>query len=358
MCLYPASSVSPAGGQWHLGMALMSYRDSWTLGRSTLCRQRSFYLDDDRFLTLPYNFFFFFQAEHGIRDDLVTGVQTCALPISLRQEALQFAVRPVAAGDETGCAGGQPGRGPHVADALPEADLDGRDRHGLVGGGLRFFLCILVEQWNEVEVEIALAERLQRLALEIEPRRGPERVDRIGEQQYLDAAGRRRFQPGIRLQPLDAVAGQKIHLGLIGLQVRDILLQRPLLARRGGEPRQRQQFLAPLKILVDAFLDDRAETIPDLLKIFRLLFGELLQFADHPAGYRFADLHQLRIVLQHLARDVERQVFAVDHAADEAQIGRQQIGIVGDEHAPHIELHLALARRLEQVERFYRWREQ
>src|SRR5258708_26764075 len=29
-----------------------------------------------------YFIFFFFQAEDGIRDDLVTGVQTCALPIS------------------------------------------------------------------------------------------------------------------------------------------------------------------------------------------------------------------------------------------------------------------------------------
>src|SRR6266404_7100574 len=29
-----------------------------------------------------YCFFFFFQAEDGIRDKLVTGVQTCALPIS------------------------------------------------------------------------------------------------------------------------------------------------------------------------------------------------------------------------------------------------------------------------------------
>src|SRR5258708_28532012 len=28
-------------------------------------------------------YLFFFQAEDGIRDDLVTGVQTCALPISL-----------------------------------------------------------------------------------------------------------------------------------------------------------------------------------------------------------------------------------------------------------------------------------
>src|SRR5258708_13110500 len=29
-----------------------------------------------------YFFFFFFQAEDGIRDDLVTGVQTCALPLA------------------------------------------------------------------------------------------------------------------------------------------------------------------------------------------------------------------------------------------------------------------------------------
>src|SRR5256714_6494985 len=32
-------------------------------------------------------FFFFFQAEDGIRDKLVTGVQTCALPISNTQAA-------------------------------------------------------------------------------------------------------------------------------------------------------------------------------------------------------------------------------------------------------------------------------
>src|SRR3989440_9022901 len=30
-------------------------------------------------------FFFFFQAEDGIRDLIVTGVQTCALPISTRR---------------------------------------------------------------------------------------------------------------------------------------------------------------------------------------------------------------------------------------------------------------------------------
>src|SRR5260370_5374054 len=39
-------------------------------------------------------FFFFFQAEDGIRDSSVTGVQTCALPISafLREGAFQVPV--------------------------------------------------------------------------------------------------------------------------------------------------------------------------------------------------------------------------------------------------------------------------
>src|SRR2546427_6710399 len=37
-------------------------------------------------------FFFFFQAEDGIRDLTVTGVQTCALPIFLRQQGLEIAL--------------------------------------------------------------------------------------------------------------------------------------------------------------------------------------------------------------------------------------------------------------------------
>src|SRR3989441_139096 len=38
-------------------------------------------------------FFFFFQAEDGIRDKLVTGVQTCALPILLKRDACSAALR-------------------------------------------------------------------------------------------------------------------------------------------------------------------------------------------------------------------------------------------------------------------------
>src|SRR3989441_8243063 len=41
-----------------------------------------FFLQRSRCIVLSLLFFFFFQAEDGIRDKLVTGVQTCALPIS------------------------------------------------------------------------------------------------------------------------------------------------------------------------------------------------------------------------------------------------------------------------------------
>src|SRR5256885_12250449 len=43
------------------------------------------------FCPLPYSFvFFFFQAEDGIRDYKVTGVQTCALPICSLYPGLPF----------------------------------------------------------------------------------------------------------------------------------------------------------------------------------------------------------------------------------------------------------------------------
>src|SRR2546423_10332979 len=42
---------------------------------------------------LEYVFFFFFKAEDGIRDKLVTGVQTCALPICRHHDRHCFGLR-------------------------------------------------------------------------------------------------------------------------------------------------------------------------------------------------------------------------------------------------------------------------
>src|SRR5215469_18800202 len=59
-------------------------------------------------MTLFFLFFFFFQAEDGIRDLYVTGVQTCALPISPRpRRARPAARRPACAAR---CGPGRPRR--------------------------------------------------------------------------------------------------------------------------------------------------------------------------------------------------------------------------------------------------------
>src|SRR5207244_7735621 len=65
-------------------------------------------------------FLFFFQAEDGIRDDLVTGVQTCALPISLTVETIARGIErwtPARAPDELVISGGG-ARNPRLVELL------------------------------------------------------------------------------------------------------------------------------------------------------------------------------------------------------------------------------------------------
>src|SRR2546421_1947035 len=74
-------------------------------------------------------FFFFFQAEDGIRDLIVTGVQTCALPISLL-------VRAEAPGGNPAVEGAVTEHGPGVAvDAVAHKDPvgTGEDAHPIEG---------------------------------------------------------------------------------------------------------------------------------------------------------------------------------------------------------------------------------
>ena len=52
---------------------------------------------------------------------------------------------------------------------------------------------------------------------------------------------------------------------------------------------------------------------------------------------------RIGLFLDHLARDVERQVGGIDQPAHEAQIARQDLGVVGDEDALDVELDAALA---------------
>src|SRR5947208_7773192 len=66
-------------------------------------------------------FFFFFQAEDGIRDDLVTGVQTCALPISASAGSSPPA---------PGCRAAPPRRRGSPTGTAPAARVRGREPVG------------------------------------------------------------------------------------------------------------------------------------------------------------------------------------------------------------------------------------
>src|SRR5205085_4215019 len=73
----------------------------------------------NRALSVLFSFFFFFQAEDGIRDLTVTGVQTCALPIS------QAAARAFRRRTARVAPARVPGRG---AAPAPQADRRERSR--------------------------------------------------------------------------------------------------------------------------------------------------------------------------------------------------------------------------------------
>src|SRR2546425_2720381 len=84
-------------------------------------------------------FFFFFQAEDGIRDKLVTGVQTCALPISRERSTptrIGAMVRGVPANAHRGTwRVGSRSRGPRVEvhdPARGELEGPGSPRHGAI----------------------------------------------------------------------------------------------------------------------------------------------------------------------------------------------------------------------------------
>ena len=80
-------------------------------------------------------------------------------------------------------------------------------------------------------------------------------------------------------------------------------------------------------------------------------FPRAFEIAENPAGHALPYRGEERAFLDLFARHVERQVGGIDQPAHEAQIARQNLGLVGDEDALDVQLDAALAIGIEQVER-------
>jgi hypothetical protein len=154
-------------------------------------------------------------------------------------------------------------------------------------------------------------------------------------------------------EALHVVAGKIIDRRLIGLQCADVLLEAAprINGSRGLETRQRQKRITAFKVLVDPLFQDGAERLPNLGVSHRLLIGEAFELGQDAAGRALSDRRQQRTFLNFLARNIERQIGAVDQPANEAQVARQNIRIVGNEDAFDVKLDATLAVRIEQIER-------
>ena len=227
-----------------------------------------------------------------------------------------------------------------------------------IGRGLRLgrllAFALLALRLDLRQIGAAPGHRLERLVLVLRDRRHPELVDRVGQQQHLDAAGPEALELRRGLDRLQIVAGDGVDRLLAVLHALQVFGQAgPALTVVMGaaETQQRENLFAVLVVLIGAFLQHRAELGPELGIGVRFLLGPLADLGQHPLGQPLADLGHHRVVLQHLAADVQGQILAVDDAAQKAQIGRQQpLGLVRHEDPADIQLHPVLAVRMEQVE--------
>src|SRR2546425_3553842 len=148
-------------------------------------------------LALYYNgvlflFFFFFQAEDGIRDKLVTGVQTCALPICVRKAALCQVTFGQLADEATDMSEVELLSGPH-ASRFTNTDIR---THQLVGH-------LPQGTASDAALEHALGQSKQEHRVPpLTLRRGVTRADRIGR--TLSPGGDTNGAPSISVRRIAA----------------------------------------------------------------------------------------------------------------------------------------------------------
>ena len=233
-------------------------------------------------------------------------------------------------------------------------------QHRLEGGGCFFGLLLFFFVLQATQVDGALGDVLQRLALEVVEVREQPFVDAVGQQQHLDALLLEEFELRAALGGHLAVGGDDVDGLLAFLHARHVIGQRHALRARlvvrGGKAEQLGQTLLVGKVFADAFLEHGAELSPEgrVLVALGLVFviGQLFKHGQHALGAAFTDGLDVAAFLQDLAADVEWQVGRVDHALDEAQVvGQQRFGVVHDEDALDVELEAAALVAVPQVER-------
>ena len=121
-------------------------------------------------------------------------------------------------------------------------------------------------------------------------------------------------------------------------------------------PNQVEQGFAVGEISIETLLERAVKMLDELQVFFRLCRGNAFEFGQHLLYAGGADAAESFVLLENFPADIQRQVFAVDDSAQEAQIcGHQFTGVIGDEYTLHIKLHARLVVGLVHVQRGARW---
>merc|ERR1719487_2136942 len=180
-------------------------------------------------------------------------------------------------------------------------------------------------------------------------------VNRVDHEEDLVVALLALLDEGRRLNRLLRLAGDVVDVLLRLGHARDVVLERGLLVARLGrvEHEQLRELRAVARVLVDAELDVLAKLLVELLEVLRVLLDlakELDALLDDVLLDHLEDL----VLLERLARDVERQVLRVDDALHEGEpLWDEVLAVVHDEDAADVQLDVArvLLLRLEEVKR-------
>ena len=249
--------------------------------------------------------------------------------------------------DQTAGAVGETLRKADIADPVAKFGLDGLQQLLVVGRRLFLIGLLGLLLFRGIEIGLALVDRLQILALVRRHVLHHPFIDRIGEEDHFIALGPESLEMRRILQHRQVLAGDVVDVLLRLGHAIDILLQRDQLAGRGLVRLEQQQLLdllAVLQVEMDPFLQHRAEFLPERQVFLARSLFHLLQGVESLFDQVLADLEDLPVLLQHFARDIERQVGGIDDPAQETEVlGHQRFAVVGDEDPADIELDAMFA---------------
>merc|ERR1712054_41903 len=240
----------------------------------------------------------------------------------------------------------------HLLDLVAEDLLHQLGERLKVGAQLLPRLLVLLRL---VELEALLGHRDELLAVVLLELLDAVLVNRVDHEEDLVVALLALLDEGRGLDGLLGLAGDVVDVFLRLRHARDVVLERRLLVARLGRVvhEQLRELGAVARVLVDAELDVLAKLLVELLEVLRVLLDlakELDALLDNVLLDHLEDL----VLLERLARDVERQVLRVDDALDEGEPLRDEVlAVVHDEDAADVQLDVArvLLLRLEEVKR-------